>query len=89
MAKLTFKLRIDPGGPMAPMVDAMMKPALARQLGGMGAKTFNVHKDHVSRMGFGDAAQEIQDLFMAGKRDQAFAAVPDQAPEKQGAIWSP
>jgi hypothetical protein len=29
-------------------------------------------------MGFGDAANEVQDLFMAGKRDQAFAAVPDQ-----------
>ena len=28
MAKLTFKLRIDPGGPMAPMVNALMKPAM-------------------------------------------------------------
>lgn len=26
--KLTFRLRLDPGGPMAPMVSAMMKPAL-------------------------------------------------------------
>ena len=47
-------------------------------VGGMGAKTFNVHKDHVGRMGYADAAQEIQDLFMAGKRDAAFAAVPDE-----------
>ncbi len=28
MARLTFRLRIDPGGPMAPMVTAMMAPAL-------------------------------------------------------------
>ena len=28
MAKLTFKLRLDPGGPMAPMVNAMIKPAM-------------------------------------------------------------
>ena len=28
MAKLTFRLEINPGGPMAPMVSAMMKPAL-------------------------------------------------------------
>jgi carbon monoxide dehydrogenase subunit G len=28
MAKLTFRLRIDPGGPMAPMVNAMMAPAM-------------------------------------------------------------
>ena len=27
-ARLTFVLRIDPGGPMAPMVSAMMKPAM-------------------------------------------------------------
>ncbi len=28
MAKLTFRLEINPGGPMAPMVSAMMKPAM-------------------------------------------------------------
>jgi carbon monoxide dehydrogenase subunit G len=28
MAKLTFRLRLDPGGPMAPMLDAMLAPAL-------------------------------------------------------------
>lgn len=47
-------------------------------VGGMGAKSFNVHKDHISRMGFGEEAQKIQELFMAGRRDQAMATVPDQ-----------
>ncbi len=28
MARMTFTLRIDPGGPMAPMISAMMKPAM-------------------------------------------------------------
>ena len=28
MAKLSFRLRIDPKGPMAPMVNALMKPAM-------------------------------------------------------------
>ncbi len=28
MARLTFRLRIEPGGPMAPMVNAMMAPAM-------------------------------------------------------------
>lgn len=28
MARLTFKLRLDPAGPMAPMVNAMIKPAM-------------------------------------------------------------
>jgi hypothetical protein len=27
--RMTFHLRIDPGGPMAPMIDALMKPAMA------------------------------------------------------------
>src|SRR5262245_29327758 len=27
--RMTFRLRIDPGGPMAPMIDALMKPAMA------------------------------------------------------------
>ena len=56
---------------------AQVKQSVGFYVGGMGAKTFNVHKDHVGRMGYGDAADEIQNLFMAGKRDQAFAAVPD------------
>jgi F420-dependent oxidoreductase-like protein len=55
-----------------------VKQQVGFYVGGMGAKSFNVHKDHVSRFGFEKEAQEIQDLFMAGKRDQAIAAVPDQ-----------
>jgi len=27
--RMTFALRVDPGGPMAPMIDALMKPAMA------------------------------------------------------------
>ncbi len=46
-------------------------------VGGMGAKSFNVHKDHVSRMGFESEANKIQELFMSGHRDEAIAAVPD------------
>ena len=57
---------------------AQIKQNVGFYVGGMGAKTFNVHKDHVGRMGYADAAQEIQDLFMSGKREQAFAAVPDE-----------
>jgi carbon monoxide dehydrogenase subunit G len=28
-SRMTFRLRIEPGGPMAPMIDAMMRPAMA------------------------------------------------------------
>ena len=47
-------------------------------VGGMGAKSFNVHKDHVTRMGFGEAADRVQALFFAGRRDEAMAAVPNE-----------
>ena len=47
-------------------------------VGGMGARSFNVHKDHVTRMGFGEAAERVQQLFFAGRRDEAMAAVPNE-----------
>ena len=56
--------------------------AIKRQVGfyvgGMGAKDFNVHKDHISRFGFEAEAEKIQELFLTGRRDEAFAAVPEQ-----------
>jgi hypothetical protein len=54
-----------------------MKLSLSFYIGGMGAKDRNFHLDVVSRMGFEDEARKVQDLFMAGKRDEAAAAVPD------------
>jgi F420-dependent oxidoreductase-like protein len=55
-----------------------VKQQVGFYVGGMGAKSYNVHKDHITRFGFGEAADKIQDLFLAGKRDQAIAAVPDE-----------
>ena len=47
-------------------------------VGGMGAKSFNVHKDHISRLGFEEEANRVQELFLGGRRDEAMAAVPDE-----------
>ncbi len=44
----------------------------------MGAKKQNFHANLVRRMGYGDAVDAIQDLFVAGRRDEAAAAVPDE-----------
>ena len=57
---------------------AVVKRDVGFYVGGMGAKNFNVHKDHVSRLGFGAEAEQVQELFLSGKRDQAIAAVPEQ-----------
>jgi F420-dependent oxidoreductase-like protein len=53
-----------------------MKPMLGFYIGGMGAKEMNFHKNVFARMGYEKEADEIQDLFFEGKRDEAIAAVP-------------
>jgi F420-dependent oxidoreductase-like protein len=53
-----------------------MKPILGFYIGGMGAKEVNFHKDVFARMGYEKEADEIQNLFFEGRRDEAIAAVP-------------
>jgi F420-dependent oxidoreductase-like protein len=53
-----------------------MKPTLGFYIGGMGAKDMNFHKQVFARMGYEREADEIQDLFFEGRRDEAIAAVP-------------
>jgi F420-dependent oxidoreductase-like protein len=55
-----------------------VKQMLGLYVGGMGAKDRNFHKELVSRMGFEAEANKVQDLFLAGKKAEAVAAVPDQ-----------
>ena len=54
-----------------------MKKSLALYVGGMGAKDRNFHNELVVRMGYGEAAAKIQDLYLDGKKAEAVAAVPD------------
>jgi hypothetical protein len=51
---------------------------LAFYIGGMGAKETNFHLNLVGRFGYEREAKVIQELFFAGKRDEAVAAVPDR-----------
>ena len=55
-----------------------VKAMLGFYIGGMGAAKRNFHKELMARMGFPDEAEEIQRLFLEGKRDEGIAAVPDQ-----------
>ena len=56
---------------------ATIKPRLALYVGGMGARGRNFYNDLVCRYGYEAAAMSIQDLYLAGKKDEAAAAVPD------------
>ena len=55
-----------------------VKLTMAFYIGGMGAKSKNFHLDVVSRFGYEEAAHKVQDLFLAGDRDAAVKAVPDE-----------
>jgi F420-dependent oxidoreductase-like protein len=46
-------------------------------IGGMGAKSTNFHKDLFVRLGYGEEAEKIQQLFMEDKRDEAAQVLPD------------
>jgi len=54
------------------------KPMVALYVGGMGARGRNFYNDLACRYGFEDAAREIQDLYLDGKKQEAAAAVPDE-----------
>ena len=55
-----------------------LKMMIGFYIGGMGAKQRNFHKELLSRMGYEAEAEKIQDLFFAGKRAEAAAAVPSE-----------
>jgi F420-dependent oxidoreductase-like protein len=77
------RFRITAGGPVA-FTDDVERPllrrkkALAFQLSAMGSPTTNFYNDAFSRIGYADAARTVRDLWLAGKREEAVAAVPDE-----------
>src|SRR6202035_3688602 len=54
-----------------------IRPQLALYIGGMGARSKNYYNDLTKRLGYEAAAIELQDPFLAGRRKEAEAAVPD------------
>ncbi|MFC4911391.1 LLM class F420-dependent oxidoreductase [Actinomadura gamaensis] len=54
------------------------KIPLAFYIGGMGAKDRNFHLDLIGRLGYAEQAARVQELFLAGRRDEAVRAVPDE-----------
>jgi F420-dependent oxidoreductase-like protein len=74
---------------MAPTVNAyisddrelarnLMRPVLALYIGGMGSRKQNFYNNLVQRYGFEEAAKEIQDLYLEGKKAEAGDAIPDE-----------
>ena len=69
-------VRVAVGDDLAACRDRI-RPQLALYIGGMGARSKNYYNDLAKRLGYEAAAIDIQDHFLAGRRKEAEAAVPD------------
>ena len=64
-------------------------PYAALYIGGMGSREQNFYNRLAVRMGFEDAAQQIQDLYLDGKPRDAAAAVPFELIDATSLIGPP
>src|SRR3954452_19965442 len=64
----------------------VMRPLLALYVGGMGSREKNFYNALVQRYGFEDAAKEVQDLYLEGKKDEAAAALPAELIDKTALV---
>src|SRR4249919_2787480 len=56
----------------------MVKAGLLLYIGGMGSKKTNFYADLTRRFGFAGVADEVQSLYLDGRREEAYAAIPDE-----------
>ena len=66
----------------------MVKAGLLLYLGGMGSKKTNFYADLTRRFGFAEVADEVQSLYLDGKREEAYAAIPDELVDATAMIGS-
>ncbi len=62
-------------------IDACRMPVkgmLSLYIGGMGARGHNFYNDYAKRLGYEEAAEKIQNLYLDGKKQEAMAAVPNE-----------
>jgi F420-dependent oxidoreductase-like protein len=74
---------------MQPHARAAAKAVTALYVGGMGAKSKNFYNTVLRRYGYPDVAETIQQLYLAGRKDEAAAAVPDELIDRTNLIGSP
>jgi F420-dependent oxidoreductase-like protein len=55
-----------------------MRHYVALYVGGMGSRKQNFYNALVQRYGYEDAAREVQDLYLEGRKDEAAAALPGE-----------
>jgi F420-dependent oxidoreductase-like protein len=55
-----------------------VKGMMSLYIGGMGARGKNFYNDYAKALGYEEAANKIQDLYLAGDKMEALMAVPDE-----------
>jgi alkanesulfonate monooxygenase SsuD/methylene tetrahydromethanopterin reductase-like flavin-dependent oxidoreductase (luciferase family) len=66
----------------------MVRMGLVLYFGGMGSRKTNFYVDLAHRFGFGEVADEVQELFQAGEKEAAFQALPDEVVDAVSLIGS-
>src|SRR4051812_26633219 len=66
-----------------------LRPFYALYFGGMGAKGKNFHANVAIRMGYEEMVDEVQELYLGGKKDEAAAAIPQKLIEELSLIGPP
>ncbi len=74
---LCVSARIEIGDDIPAMIEKR-RPAVAFNMGGMGSAKTNFYNDAFKRAGYEDDAVAIQQLWLAGKREEAAKRVPDE-----------
>lgn len=66
-----------------------IKQNLAFYVGGMGSKKRNFHRELMARMGWEEESHRVQEHFLAGRRGEAVAAVPDAFADEISLVGPP
>ena len=86
-------LEILGGGPVTitddiPAALAAVKPGIALYTGGMGHKDLNFHNQHMVQRGYPEVAERVQELYLAGRKQEAIDAIPDEYVDEAGLYGS-
>jgi len=79
---------VVPGHDVDLCADAL-RPTLALYVGGMGSRDVNYHKELFTRLGYGSECEKVQDAYLAGRKDDAVAAVTTAMVEEVALIGPP
>ena len=65
------------------------KDNIALYTGGMGHKDVNFHNQHMVQRGYAEVAERVQELYLAGRKEEAADSIPDEYVDEAGLYGSP